>query len=204
MIDADRNGKTYVEFQVAPTGQIFDTYLPEYRKYENALDPKRKPYDWNSKIKAAVKVDGTVNQRKDQDKGWVAEIAIPLSDVGGLGAPGVKIPPALGDTWRLNMFRLDAPEGKAANASAWSPPLVGDFHALDKFGEVVFGDEKGNLPTAAAAPGHPPIAKDPHGALKQALTGLNDRTPGEVDPKKAPAARRKKPATPGTARDTEK
>ena len=48
MIDADRNGKTYVEFQVAPTGQIFDTYLPEYRKYENAFDPKRKPYDWNS------------------------------------------------------------------------------------------------------------------------------------------------------------
>ena len=194
MIDADRNGKTYVEFQVAPTGQIFDTYLPEYRKYENALDPKRKPYDWNSKIKAAIKVDGTVNQRKDQDKGWIAEIAIPLSDVGGLGAPGVKVPPVLGDTWRLNMFRLDAPEGKAGNASAWSPPLVGDFHALDKFGEVVFGDEKGNVPTAAAAPaGTPPIAgKDPHGTLKQALTGLNDRTPGEGEAKKSPAARRKK------------
>ena len=113
----------------------------------------------------------------------------------------MKLPPALGDTWRLNMFRLDAPEGKAGNASAWSPPLVGDFHALDKFGEMVFGDEKGNVPTAAAAPaGHPPIAgKIPTGPLKQALTGLNDRTPGEADAKKSPAARRKKPA-----RDTEK
>ena len=35
-----------------------------------------------------MKVDGTLNKRNDQDKGWVAEIAIPLSDVGGLGAPG--------------------------------------------------------------------------------------------------------------------
>ena len=78
--------------------------------------------------------------------------------------------------------------------------MVGDFHALDRFGEMVFGDEKGKVPTAAAPAGHPPIAgKDPHGALKQALTGLNDRTPGEADAKKSPAARRKKPA-----RDTEK
>ena len=84
MIDADKNGKTYVEFQVAPNGNVFDTYLPEWRKYENDLDPKRKAYDWNSKIKASVRVLGTLNKRNDQDKGWVAEIAIPLADANGL------------------------------------------------------------------------------------------------------------------------
>ena len=54
MIDADSNGKSYIELQVAPNGTVFDTYLPEYRKYENDVDPKRKQYDWNSKAKVVV------------------------------------------------------------------------------------------------------------------------------------------------------
>jgi hypothetical protein len=138
MIDANGDGKSYVEFQVAPNQTIFDTYLPTYRKYEDSIDPKRKPFDWNSKLKAAVKVDGTLNKRDDQDKGWTAEIAIPLGDVNGLDTAGVKVPPVLGATWRLNMYRLDTPEGKPQIAAGWSAPMVGDFHALDRFGEIVF------------------------------------------------------------------
>ena len=199
MIDADRNGKSYIEMQVAPNGNVFDTYLPEYRKYENDLDPKRKAYDWNSKAKVAVNVIGTLNKRDDQDKGWVAEIAIPLSDVGGLSAPAV-VTPKLGDTWRINLFRMDAPEGKPQVASGWSPPMVGDFHALDKFGEVVFADDKGQLPTVAAAV---PAAATKAGAkgtplpnppaqVERAMAGLKG-TMGETDgePKKAPAGRRR-------------
>jgi Carbohydrate family 9 binding domain-like len=152
MIDADGNGKTYVELQVAPNGNIFDTYLPSYRKYEDSIDPKKKPYSWNSKLVAKVVVDGTLNKREDKDKGWTVEMAIPLGDVLGLDKDSkVRIPPAIGDTWRVNMFRMDAPQGKPQQASGWSPPLVGDFHALDKFGELVFGDEKGNVTTTMAA-----------------------------------------------------
>jgi Carbohydrate family 9 binding domain-like len=146
MIDADGNGKTYVELQVAPNGSIFDTYLPTYRKYEDSIDPKKKPYSWNSKLVAKVAVDGTLNKREDKDKGWTVEMAIPLADVIGLDKDSkVKIPPAVGDVWRVNMFRMDMPQGKPQQASGWSPPMVGDFHALDKFGELVFGDEKGNV-----------------------------------------------------------
>jgi hypothetical protein len=192
MIDADRNGKSYVEFQVAPTGNLFDTYLPEWRKYENDLDPKRKQFDWNSKATASVKVLGTLNKRNDQDKGWLAEIAIPLADVNGLAEGGVKVPPKVGETWRINMFRMDSPEGKAQQASAWSPPLVGDFHALDKFGEIVFADEKGQLPTAAAAP----AKADPHAAMRAAISaGMAGAVPGESpgpDLKKKAAARKRK------------
>jgi hypothetical protein len=149
MIDANGDGKGYIELQVAPNGTIFDTYLPTYRKYEDSLDPKRKPYDWNSKLKAAVKVDGTLNKRDDQDKGWTAEMALPLADVNGLDTNGVKVPPALGDKWRLNMFRMDSPkDAKAQTALGWSAPLVGDFHKLDRFGEIVFVDEKGEVPAA--------------------------------------------------------
>src|SRR5262249_8806804 len=148
---ADKNGKGYIELQVAPNNNVFDTFLPEYRKYEDTLDPKRKPYDWNSKIKTAVKVDGTLNKRGDTDTGWSVEIALPLADANGLNATGVKLPPAFGDSWKINMYRMDAPEGKAQQAAAWSPPLVGDFHALDKFGEIVFADDKGQVPPPVVA-----------------------------------------------------
>lgn len=197
MIDADKNGKTYVEFQVAPTGNVFDTYLPSWRKYENDVDPKRKPYDWNSKIKAAVKVNGTLNQRKDQDKGWVAEIAIPLADVAGLDT-AQKPAPKVGDSWRLNMFRMDSPEGKPQVASAWSPPLVGDFHKLDRFGEVVFGDEKGaagaalTSPAAAAAAAGGAAAAA--AAARQAHGGMGASALPGLRAGKAQSAARKKRA----------
>jgi len=141
MIDADGDGKTYIELQVAPNGTTFDSYLPMYRQNQN---------DWESNMKTAVKVDGTLNKRDDTDKGWTVEMAIPLESVKGRAPTGPQIPPKPGDLWRINLYRMDSPKGKTQVGSAWSPPLVGDFHALDKFGELVFGDEKGVVPAAAA------------------------------------------------------
>jgi len=175
MIDGDGDGKSYIELQVAPNGTVFDTYLPEYRKYEDSVDPKRKQFDWNSGMKVAVKVDGTLNKREDQDKGWSVELAIPLEDVKGLATTGgPKIPPATGDVWRFNLFRLDMPQGQAQQASAWSPPMVGDFHVLDKFGDLVFGDDKGVV-------AHPPVGSAP--ALPRLPLGqLNPGIPPRPNP----------------------
>jgi hypothetical protein len=184
MIDADGDGKGYVEFQVEPAGNVFDTYLLSWLKYENEVDPNRKPYDWHSKIKAAVKVDGTLNKRNDQDKGWVAEVAIPLADVAGLDTTQ-KIAPKQGDVWRLNLFRMDSPEGKPQVASGWSPPLVGDFHKLDRFGELAFGDEKGATASAEAAAAR----KEAHAPMGSASALKAIR--GEAR-KAPPAARRKR------------
>ena len=191
MIDADGNGKTYVELQVAPNGNVFDTYLPEYRKYEDSIDPKKKPYSWNSKMKVKVNVDGTLNKRDDQDKGWTVEMAIPLEDVRGMDKHAAKLPPAPGDTWRINMFRMDVPAGKPQQASGWSPPMVGDFHALDKFGDLVFGDEKGNVPLPVAAvhvpggPGGKESAKVP-AALHGKPSGDDKKTTGTKSAEKEP------------------
>ena len=44
-------------------------------------------------------------------------------------------------------------DAKSQTALGWSPPLVGDFHKLDRFGEIVFVDEKGELPAASPAKG---------------------------------------------------
>jgi hypothetical protein len=186
MIDADGNGRGYVELQVAPNGNVFDTYLPERRKYEDSIDPKMKPFGWNSKLTAKVRVDGTLNKREDQDKGWTVEIAIPLEDVKGMdGKSALKLPPTPGDVWRINMFRMDMPQGRPQQAAGWSPPLVGDFHALDRFGELVFGDDKGNVP-APAPPMPPAVAKLPGKAAGPT------NAPGPIAPpdRKVPAAKK--------------
>jgi hypothetical protein len=154
MIDADGNGRTYIELQVAPNGTIFDTYLPSPRRYEDTVDPKLKPFSWNSKMIAKVHVDGTLNKRDDQDKGWTTELAIPLEDVKGMDdKSAVRLPPEPGDVWRINMYRMDLPKGKPQQAAGWSPPLVGDFHALARFGELVFADADGKIspPVATVA-----------------------------------------------------
>jgi hypothetical protein len=202
MIDADGNGKSYIELQVAPNGTIFDTYLPTYRKYEDSLDPKRKPFDWNSKVKVGVKVDGTLNKREDQDKSWTVEIALPLADVNGLDKPGVKMPPAVGDVWRLNMYRMDAPKDKAQIAVAWSPPLVGDFHKLDRFGQIVFGDEKGEVPPPKpavdvkaakedkATKDEKPAAKGDKAAAKEEKAAAKGKAMKDEKAEKKPAAKK--------------
>jgi hypothetical protein len=146
-IDADGDGKDYIELQVNPNNAVFDSYLPAYRENQN---------DWNSKLKSAVAVQGTLNQRKDKDKGWTVEVAIPWADVKGRSSAKVKLPPEVGDTFKVNFFRMELPEGKPQQAMGWSPPLVGDFHKLDRFGLLVFGDFSGKAPEPAAdKPGEP-------------------------------------------------
>jgi hypothetical protein len=136
-IDANKDGKDYIELQVNPQNAVFDSYLPAYRQNQN---------DWNSKLKSAVAIDGTVDKRDDKDKAWTVEIAIPWADTRGKGTGALKLPPAIGDSFRINFYKLDLPKNKPQLAAAWSPPMVGDFHKLDRMGVVVFGDEAGKAP----------------------------------------------------------
>jgi hypothetical protein len=166
-IDADGDGKTYVELQTNPKGAIFDSYLPAYRQNQN---------EWQSGMKSAVKVDGTLDVRTDTDKGWVAELAIPLEAAKGKEKVMKNVPPKVGTMWRVNFFRLDMPSGRPQQGTAWSPPLVGDFHALDKFGELYFGDDKGVAPGVkieekkdAPVAGTPAQQADPNRLRKSVL-----------------------------------
>jgi hypothetical protein len=128
-IDANSDKKDYVELQVNPNGTIFDSYLPGHRQNQN---------DFNSQMKASVSIDGTLNKRDDVDKSWTAEIAIPWKDTIGRSAEKMTFPPKPGDVWRVNFFRMDLPKKKRQWASAWSAPKRGDFHALDRFGNLIF------------------------------------------------------------------
>ncbi|MCS6914723.1 MAG: carbohydrate-binding family 9-like protein [Myxococcales bacterium] len=136
-IDADGDGKTYIELQVSPRNVTFDSWLPAYRQNDNA---------WDAPVKTAVQVRGTLDKRDDVDQGWTVEMAIPHEVARGRLAEMKNVPPTVGTQWRVNFFRMDMPAGKPQVASAWSPPLVPDFHALDRFGTLIFGDEGGNPP----------------------------------------------------------
>jgi hypothetical protein len=135
MVDPDGDAKNYFEMQVAPTGHVFDT------RYDSRRQPR--PFGdmaWSSKLSAAVKLRGTVND-ETSDEGYDVELSIPWSAFAAGGGDGA--PPKAGATWRMNFYVMDARE-KGQRAAGWSPPFVGDFHTLGRFGRVVF-------PSAAVA-----------------------------------------------------
>jgi hypothetical protein len=147
-IDADGNRRGYVELQVSPNNVTFDSWFagPRSQSGDEA---------WDSGIRSAVKLNGTGNVKGDSDRGWDVEIAIPLAAVKGRDeAMAVRIPPAIGDRWRLNLVRVDRrSSGDIASVASWNRIGMSDFHALDRMLTVVFADARGSIvPLPATAP----------------------------------------------------
>jgi hypothetical protein len=113
----------YAEIEVAPSNALFDASFTGRRAGMDLA--------WSSGTRHAVQVDGTLNDSRDVDRGWTVELAIPFARLPG--APR----PRRGDEWRFNLYRLRQPPGEG---QAYSPPMVGDFHALDKFATLRFED----------------------------------------------------------------
>jgi len=153
MIDPDGDGDNadYYEIQIGPQNLVFDS---QYDKYN---DPKTEPdgpfghEDWSSKLKSAVVLDGTLDKAEDTDKGYTVEAMIPWKSF----SKAKKVPPALGDTWRMNLYAMQDNGGVA-----WSPILAqGNFHKASRFGKVRFTAKgwvpetpDGGAPDAAAPP----------------------------------------------------
>ena len=123
-LDPDEDQKDYMEFEVSPAGVRFDASFTGHRQ---GMD-----LGFNPASRLAVKVDGTMNKRDDKDQGYAIEFAIPFSQMVGRG----RRPPAAGDCWRANFFRLDKSHNRF-EASSWRPTR-GDFHDLAAFGQICF------------------------------------------------------------------
>jgi hypothetical protein len=141
-IDADHNGRGYIELQVNPNNATFDKWWPNTRA---------QPGDesWDSGMQTAVKLRGTT-EPGDTDIGWDAEIAIPWAAVKGRDdAMKVTLPPNVGDRWRLNIVRPDQKTGgkqpAEAGVSSWNRITTSDFHALDRMLTAVFADSTGSI-----------------------------------------------------------
>jgi hypothetical protein len=125
-LDANADGRTYNELQVSPHNVIFDAYFPARRQ---GMD-----LTWDSGMKTAVKVRGTLDGAADKDEGWTVELQIPFARL----AEVPHVPPKPGDRWRFNLYRLEHHGRRNVEGQAFSPLFVGDFHALPRFGWLVF------------------------------------------------------------------
>lgn len=146
-IDADGNRRGYIELQVNPNNATFDSWFAVTRAQGG--DPS-----WDSGMQTAVKLRGTTAPG-DTDQGWDAEIAIPWQAVRGRDAAmAVRLPPEVGDRWRMNLVRVDVRTGdKTPQASSWNRISSADFHALDRMLTVVFADPTGSIaPRPAGEP----------------------------------------------------
>jgi len=146
-IDADGNRRGYVELQVGPNNVTFDSWFATTRAQPGDVS-------WDSGMQTAVKLRGTT-EPGDTDQGWDVEIAIPWQAVRGRDdAMAVRLPPQVGDRWRLNLVRVDVKTGdKNPQASSWNRIPSADFHALDRMLTAVFADPGGSITPAPPGAG---------------------------------------------------
>lgn len=117
-VAADDSATEYIEYEVSPRNVTFDAHFPRYRKGDEA---------WDSRWETAVSVDGTLDNRKDRDKGWTVEVAVPWTEL--CERTRITCPPGPGTTFRVNVFRIEMPRRGAARGLSLSPTHAPDFHA---------------------------------------------------------------------------
>jgi hypothetical protein len=127
--DSDPN--TYVEIEVSPHNVLYDSYIVDP---VNIDVPATKAYDMSG-LRSAVAVDGTVDQRGDEDRGWTVELAIPLAEL----IEGHTPDQIRQYDWKINFYRCDL-EVQGPLYGAWSP-TQGSFHKPERFGRIVFAKE---------------------------------------------------------------
>lgn len=103
--------RQYAEIEWAPTGETLDVLV----------DLPNKNFQWSAAAQSAVSVDA-------EQRIWRVEARIPLTSL-------ASQPPAAGDRWKLNLYRMDR-HGQAA--LAFSPILAGSFHTPARFGWLEF------------------------------------------------------------------
>ena len=150
-IDPDGDQKRYVEIEINPLNAIFDLrYAPD------ASGAIKEDKTWNCPgLRHAVVVDGTLNRHDDIDREWTLEMAIPWEAFKGLNEE-VSLPPKEGDTWRLNLYRYERPNGPASpdrpvEYTAWSPTRHVNFHIPACFGKTIFSHEDSDLRASTCA-----------------------------------------------------
>ncbi len=161
----------YYELEINPLGTIYEALFvweeayerggfsaaPEFARTADGAQPfngvgfDRHPrgprlgfFRWDMPgLRAAVSVDGTVNDNTDRDRGWTAEIAIPWSSMSWLAlGDGRALPPRDGDVWRMDFSRFnkyrEAPPADDSGGWAWSAHGAWDSHIPELFPYVHF------------------------------------------------------------------
>lgn len=109
--------ESYFEIEVNPLNAVLDLVLRRSRS------GYKKDFSW--------RCEGLRTLTRRTEKGWAAEMAIPFASL-------IADPPHVGSRWRVNFFRIDRPQGRDRELSAWSPTRLGTFHVPQRFGVLEF------------------------------------------------------------------
>jgi hypothetical protein len=144
-IDPDDDMLDYVELEVNALGTEWDLLLPRpYRDGGSAINE----FDIEG-LETVVKLDGTLNDPSDIDRGWSLTIKIPFAALTSVSKN--PMPPAAGDRWRINFSRvewdLEVVEGQYRKIPdrpehnwVWSPQWMIDMHQPEHWGYLEFGE----------------------------------------------------------------
>lgn len=155
-IDPNSDNHHYYELELNARNTTWDLYLPRPYKDGGSADNSFELIG----LKTATHVDGTINDPTDTDKGWSVEIAIPWKAIPHRDS---LVAPRNGDRWRIDFSRVEwqfkivngkyekVPNTKEDNW-VWSPQGIVDMHRPERWGYVLFSDEK---------PGTSPFIPDP-------------------------------------------
>src|SRR5581483_7754365 len=121
---------TYYEFQVNPLNTQLELFLPS----RGAGGYTRFAPTTKFGMETAVKLQGTLNQWEDQDKGWIVEGRIPWT---AFKASGGK--PAHGAAWRFALCRYDYSVAfEQPELSSTAPLTQPNFHRYEDYGVLTF------------------------------------------------------------------
>ena len=112
-LDPVGDGELYFELEVNVNNAVLECCARRVRS------GYRKDFRWRCEgLRTAVQRDV---------EGWTAELAIPFLSLAVQG-------PRAGEAWRGNLTRIDRPQGKPRELSAWSPTGLAQFHVPRRFG----------------------------------------------------------------------
>jgi hypothetical protein len=143
-LDPGKAGRNYYELEVSPANVVCDVLMFQ------ASPDKKSDLGWNlAGLETAVV---PWKDAKGAVQGWTALARLPFAGLRALpSAAGVAVPPAAGDKWRFNVFRVERPGGKAhpeqgAVEAAWSPTGEPSFHVPAAFRDFVFAGAQASRP----------------------------------------------------------
>jgi len=127
----------YYEFEVSPLDTGFDALIINDAVLTDSLGRGERfqgftAYDPRG-FRHAVQVEGEINAGEGRARLWQCEMAIAFSDL----FLGGRVPPAPGDQWRFNLYRIDG-RGATLEETAFSPTGVSDFHVPSRFARLLF------------------------------------------------------------------
>ncbi len=152
-INPNNSTHQYFEIEYNALNTVFDLFLNKpYRNGGNAM------INWNVEgLRSAVRIQGTLNDPSDTDKGWAIEMAIPFRAI-SIGNE-VQVPKE-GTFWRINFSRVEwdtkVVNGKYVKLTdnighnlpehnwVWSPQYVIDMHQPERWGYLQFSKSTAN------------------------------------------------------------